>query len=83
VNAPLIITPENFQRLIENIVDAANCEPNVRLIDPFVEMVECGWCHRRIGEKNLMRGICPNCLLSIRGAGVMAGRVISESKGVQ
>jgi hypothetical protein len=81
-DAPLFVTPEDFQSLIESVVFAANAEPYVRLIDPFVEMVDCGWCHRRIGEKNLVRGMCPYCLLSLRGAIVIAGRVCSESKGV-
>lgn len=83
-NAPLIIVDlENYQRLCENVIAAANTAPNVQLIDPFVELKGCSWCHRRIGDKNLVRGICPNCLLSVRGAGVIAGRVCSECKGVQ
>lgn len=81
-NAPLFITPEDFQTLTESIVSSANSEPHVRLIDPFVEMVDCNWCHRRIGEKNLVRGMCPYCLLSVRGSIVIAGRVCSQCKGV-
>jgi hypothetical protein len=52
------------------------------LIDPFVQLTGCTWCHRRIGDIDLVHGICPNCLLSIRGAIVIARKVCSEGKGV-
>jgi len=81
-NAPLIISREGLQCLIEGVVNAANTDPHVRFIDPFVQLTGCTWCKRRIGDIDLVHGICPNCLLSIRGAGVIAGKVCSECKGV-
>jgi hypothetical protein len=81
-NGPIFVTREQLQILVGGIVSAANSDPYVRLIDPFVEMVECDWCHRRIGERNLLGGVCPYCILSIRGSWVIARKVCSECKGV-
>lgn len=81
-NAPLFVTLEDFQSLTESVTFAANAEPHMRLIDPFLDLVDCDWCHRRIGEKNLIHGMCPYCWMSLRGALVIASRVCSECKGV-
>jgi hypothetical protein len=81
-NGPLFITREMLNVLAGNIISAANAEPHVRLIDPFIELVDCDWCHRRIGEKNLVHGMCPYCLMSIRGAVVIARKVCSQCQGV-
>lgn len=78
-NAPLFITREGLQDLIENYVNAASCRPSIH--DGFLELIPCDWCHRRVGQSRLSRGLCPACHFSIRGAMVIAKQLSKLSKG--
>jgi len=80
-NAPLFITREGLQDLIENFVNDASRPPMVTIHDGFLELSECDWCHRRMGEAVLHRGLCPRCTFTLRGAIVIANHLKQIGKG--
>ena len=64
---PLIISREGLQLLAEGVTEAANHPERARVIDPFLELKDCAWCHRRVGGDNLR--LIELSTLGVGGAG--------------